>query len=254
MHAHRCLLTARCEAFRVMFNSSMREGSHACPQVPILEASYGAFHCMLQFIYGGAAAADVGEELAVELLGLADRYLLDGLKLLCGFTLARMISVESVINIFMAADRWDTPRHAGAGGTSQLKQRCLDYILAHYKEARTARAKVAPPPPPTPPSACPPCLCPCMAPLVARLRWRACSAAKVVAVRCLAASGGLHCVAVALPAQVAAAPAFEELTTSPHLLLEISRAAAPLVQPRASLGGSPYSAGGPDAKRQRRLS
>ena len=64
-----------------------REGSQSCPQVPILEASYGAFHCMLQFIYGGATATDVGEELAVELLGLADRYLLDGpnnrVKLLC---------------------------------------------------------------------------------------------------------------------------------------------------------------------------
>ena len=32
--------------------------------MPILEASYAAFYCMLQFIYGGAAATDVGEELA----------------------------------------------------------------------------------------------------------------------------------------------------------------------------------------------
>ena len=31
----------------------------------------------------------VPEDLAVELLGLADRYLLHDLKLLCGFTLAR---------------------------------------------------------------------------------------------------------------------------------------------------------------------
>ena len=41
-----------------MFNSSMREGSQSCPQVPILEASHAAFECMLQFIYGGAAATD----------------------------------------------------------------------------------------------------------------------------------------------------------------------------------------------------
>ena len=27
LHAHRCILTARCEAFRGMFNSHMREGS-----------------------------------------------------------------------------------------------------------------------------------------------------------------------------------------------------------------------------------
>ena len=34
VHAHRCILTARCEAFRLMFNSSMLEGSQSCPQVP----------------------------------------------------------------------------------------------------------------------------------------------------------------------------------------------------------------------------
>ena len=192
VHAHRCILTARCEAFRLMFNSSMREGSQSCPQVPILEASYAAFHCMLQFIYGGAAATDVGEELAVELLGLADRYLLDGLKLLCGFTLARMVSVESVSRIIMAADRWDSPRHGG-GTPSQLKQRCLEFILDNY-------------------------------------------------------------------AQVAAAPTYEELTTSPHLMLEIARAVARHVPPsglatrRLSSGSSPYSAAAPGSKRQRRLS
>ena len=192
VHAHRCILTARCEAFRLMFNSSMREGSQSCPQVPILEASYAAFHCMLQFIYGGAAATDVGEELAVELLGLADRYLLDGLKLLCGFTLARMVSVESVSRIIMAADRWDSPRQGG-GAPSQLKQRCLEFILDNY-------------------------------------------------------------------AQVAAAPTYEELTTSPHLMLEIARAVARHVPPsglatrRLSSGSSPYSAAAPGSKRQRRLS
>ena len=38
--------------------------------MPILEASYAAFYCMLQFIYGGAAATDVGEELASTTLPL----------------------------------------------------------------------------------------------------------------------------------------------------------------------------------------
>ena len=63
-----------------MFNSRMREGSSSCVEVPVLEVGYAAFRCMLQYVYGGAVA--VPEELAVELLGLADRYLLSGLKLL----------------------------------------------------------------------------------------------------------------------------------------------------------------------------
>lgn len=55
--AHRCILAARCETFRRMFNSSMREGSREEGQrVPIAEVSHAAFSCMLQYIYSGAVA------------------------------------------------------------------------------------------------------------------------------------------------------------------------------------------------------
>jgi len=151
--AHRCILTARCEAFRGMFNSSMREGSRASGEpvrVDVQEVSHAGFEAMLRFIYSGAI--HVPEELAVELLGLADRYLLEGLKLLCGFTLARMVSVETVSRILQAADRWDSPG-------SQLKRDCMAFVKANYEE-------------------------------------------------------------------VVSHPVFEELTSSPHLLLEIARAAA----------------------------
>ena len=62
LRAHRCILTARCEAFRGMFNSHMREGSGGCHEVPVLEVSYAAFRAMLLYIYGGAV--HVPEELA----------------------------------------------------------------------------------------------------------------------------------------------------------------------------------------------
>ena len=119
------------------------------------------------------------EELAVEVLGLADQYLMDGLKEMCGFTLARMVSVDSVARIIQAADRWD------AAG-SQLKARCMEFILDHYGEVVT------------------------------------------------------H-------------PVFEELASSPHLLLEIVRAAAPQVVPRqaAHLSCASSSYDGASNKRQR---
>lgn len=66
------------------------------------------------------------EELAVELLGLADRYLLNGLKQLCGFTLEKMIAVDTVARIIQAAERWDSPE-------GQLKGRCMEYILTNYE-------------------------------------------------------------------------------------------------------------------------
>ena len=46
--AHKCILTARCEAFRGMFNSAMREGNKGCHQVEMPEVSFGAFECMLR--------------------------------------------------------------------------------------------------------------------------------------------------------------------------------------------------------------
>ena len=79
-----------------------------------------------------------------------------------------MVSVETVAHIIQAAERWDAP-------SSQLKQRCMDYILSNW-------------------------------------------------------------------VQVVSHPAWEELTSSPQLLLEITRAAKAIVHapatPNASSGSS----------------
>lgn len=169
---------ARCEAFRGMFNSAFREGSKESREVPIHEVTYAAFRCMLGYIYGGAVR--VPEELAVELLGLADRYLLDGLKQLCGFTLAKMIGTDTVARIIQAADRWDTEN-------GELKMSCMDFILSNYQA-------------------------------------------------------------------VVSHPVFEELASSPHLLLEISRAAARIVPPHGfdDAAGCSSSSGWRPAKRPRK--
>ena len=64
--AHRCILAARCETFRRMFNSSMRESDKG-QKVEVAEVTHPAFFCMLQYLYGGAV--NVPQEIAVELLG-----------------------------------------------------------------------------------------------------------------------------------------------------------------------------------------
>ena len=71
LHAHKCILTARCEAFRGMFNSAFREGNKGCHQVEMPEVSFDAFECMLRYIYGGARP--VPEELAVEVTPCTSR-------------------------------------------------------------------------------------------------------------------------------------------------------------------------------------
>ena len=81
------------------------------------------------------------EDLAVELLGLADRYLLNDLKLLCGFTLARMISVETVCRIVQAADRWDAR-------DSQLRAQCIECAMRRASDTPRTTASARPTPPP----------------------------------------------------------------------------------------------------------
>ena len=177
-----------------MFNSPMREGTGGREgdaaggagtragrtEVAIEEASHAAFRCMLLYVYGGAV--HVPEEFAVELLGLADRFLLGGLKQLCGFTLARMVAVDTVALIIQAAERWDAPKSA-------LKALCLDFILSHYEA----------------------------------------------------------CVSH---------PVFEELQSSPQLLLEITRAATKIVVPDRTNAASgrfvELSAGGSSGRKRRR--
>ena len=46
-HPCRCILAARCETFRRMFNSSMRESDKG-QKVEVAEATHAAFFCMLQ--------------------------------------------------------------------------------------------------------------------------------------------------------------------------------------------------------------
>ena len=129
------------------------------------------------------------EDLAVELLGLADRYLLNDLKLLCGFTLARMISVETVCRIVQAADRWDAR-------DSQLRAQCIEYAMRRASD----RGRPTGPHPchrhshPAPPAS---------------------SLCRFI---------------VENYKEVVSSATYDELTTSPQILLDIAKAVAPSVK------------------------
>jgi len=131
--AHRCILAARCETFKAMFSSGMAEstavsgegGDRHVRRVRIREVPARIFRYMLEFIYSGAIGVDPKD--AMEVLALADQYMLPDLKLLCGFALRQLISVETVCNIIQAADRYDCD-------SSELKAECLAFILANYEK------------------------------------------------------------------------------------------------------------------------
>ena len=133
----------------------------------------------------------VPEDLAVELLGLADRYLLNDLKLLCGFTLARMISVETVCRIVQAADRWDAR-------DSQLRAQCIEYAMRRASDRGRPTAPTRHRHSHTPP-----------------LTPRASSLCRFI---------------VENYKEVVSSATYDELTTSPQILLDIAKAVAPSVK------------------------
>mmetsp|Transcript_10653 Transcript_10653/g.27658 ORF Transcript_10653/g.27658 Transcript_10653/m.27658 type:complete len:575 (+) Transcript_10653:126-1850(+) len=147
IHAHSNILKARCETLRAMLCSQMAEGQCSDARqrsdthsggsgseggsgaiakriVNVREVRPAVFRKMLEHLYGGAM--DVDADMAIELLALADQYMLPGLKLTCGFALRRSITVETVCRIIQAADRFDCQG-------SELKAQCLSFIMHNYQ-------------------------------------------------------------------------------------------------------------------------
>ena len=143
----------------------------------------------------------VPEDLAVELLGLADRYLLNDLKLLCGFTLARMISVETVCRIVQAADRWDAR-------DSQLRAQCIECAMRRASDRGPLPTAHHTPPPHTPP-----------------LTPRSSSTSHPAP-----PASSLCRFIVENYKEVVSSATYDELTTSPQILLDIAKAVAPSVK------------------------
>lgn len=60
--AHRIILAARCNYFKVLLFGEMRE-AHSGAEIPIIDTTPDAFHALLEYIYSGRIClADVKEE------------------------------------------------------------------------------------------------------------------------------------------------------------------------------------------------
>lgn len=123
VYCHKAILATRCDKFKCMFCSGMKESMEK--EIHLPHPNFEAFFCMLTYIYGGSV--NVPQHLAVELLGLADQYMLDGLKYLCGVTLVRHIDTDCVIGYLQALDRHNM-------GNSDLKTHCINYIVENMAE------------------------------------------------------------------------------------------------------------------------
>ncbi|XP_034349432.1 TD and POZ domain-containing protein 1-like [Arvicanthis niloticus] len=121
--AHKAILAARSPVFRAMFEHEMKES--LTNHVEIQDLDPQVFREMMRFIYSGKVPQLHSHSMATGVLAAADKYGLEGLKVLCEDALYRNLSVENAANTLMLAD---------LHSTEQLKAQALDFISFHASE------------------------------------------------------------------------------------------------------------------------
>lgn len=84
IYAHRCILMARSEPLQMMVNGPMKEGYE--DSIEIQDVSYNWFYSFLQYLYTDEVPVlrenDIDIKMIIELLSIADQYMVDSLKTL----------------------------------------------------------------------------------------------------------------------------------------------------------------------------
>ncbi|XP_065863372.1 ARM REPEAT PROTEIN INTERACTING WITH ABF2 isoform X1 [Euphorbia lathyris] len=118
-YAHRICLLASSDAFRAMFDGGYREKDARDIEIPNIR--WEVFELMMRFIYTGSV--DVSLDIAQDLLRAADQYLLEGLKRLCEYTIARDISLENVASMYELSEAFNA---------ISLRHTCILFILEQF--------------------------------------------------------------------------------------------------------------------------
>ncbi|KAL6008419.1 BTB/POZ and MATH domain-containing protein 4, partial [Asimina triloba] len=125
-HAHKLVLAARSQIFRAEFFDGL-EGEKQ--EIVITDMDPKVFKAMLHFIYrdtliddeeltASGSSSSIPDTLAAKLLAVADKYVLDRLRLMCESYLCKDISVNTVASTLALADAY----HA-----MELKAVCLKF-------------------------------------------------------------------------------------------------------------------------------
>ena len=124
--AHLCLLIARNCVFSTMFESGMREAESRC--VEIDGVSLEAFTNVLFYMYSGSLGGSPSFAGYVELLTVADRYLLEELKQECARVLAAKVQPSNSLSVLSVADGCNLV---------ELRGKALDIISRHFHQIST---------------------------------------------------------------------------------------------------------------------
>ena len=119
LHAHRAFLAVRCDHFRAMFSSGMKEAHQM--EVAIPSTRWLIFLALLEYCY--TDSVDVTPEVAIELSIAADLYTLERLRGLCEVIVQKQISTENAAALLQIAE--DT--HA-----TRIREVCLRFIVRDF--------------------------------------------------------------------------------------------------------------------------
>jgi RCC1 and BTB domain-containing protein len=125
IYAHRCIIMSRCEPLERMLDGPMRESQQN--EIVLHEQIYDVYLALLEYLYTdrveGLDPKSVQLEFALDLLAVADQYLLDPLKRMCEKAIHKSIDVDNVAYMLATAD---------ARQAHELRKKCFDFIMRHF--------------------------------------------------------------------------------------------------------------------------
>lgn len=114
MKLHKCILAKSSPVFAEMLEVKVENST-----IEIKDVKYEVFVELAWFAY--VAKVKVIDEIAGDLLAAADKYKIDGLKVLCEMALCDQLSVDNV---------FESLRLAEIHGTEKLKTKAIEFIVA----------------------------------------------------------------------------------------------------------------------------
>ncbi|XP_058788568.1 speckle-type POZ protein-like [Phymastichus coffea] len=118
---HKAILAARSPVFLAMFKHNMKEKTESIVEIDDIDER--VMRELLRFIY--AERVDRLQEFAHDLLAAAEKYSLDGLKIMCEETLCGKLTIHNAADVLALADMYNA---------DCLKTQVINFLVAHGKD------------------------------------------------------------------------------------------------------------------------
>ena len=103
--AHKAILTARSDHFRSVFKSGMKE---SISKEIELDDDPTIFKELLRFLYSGLLPENL-DQIAMDLLPIADKYAVEELKRSCDLAIRRNLSAKNIVQVMRLAEDYHCP-------------------------------------------------------------------------------------------------------------------------------------------------